>query len=384
MFDLISSVPTNEQQGNAISIQDDAKGEIHVKGLTLNVCKNEEEALNFLFEGETNRTISAHALNKESSRSHCIYTIYVESRSRTESSEKVVFSKLHLVDLAGSERIKKSGAQGISLKEATYINKSLTFLEQVVVSVCDNKRDHIPYRQSKLTNFLKNSIGGNCQTVMIANIYPEPEQNEETISTLKFASRMMKVSNEAVINVQQDPELLLKKMEKEIKELKQELAMHDTLANKGRVQYDTYTPEQQYLVQKQAYSYLEGETEDIDEINSLRQVKELFAQMRNVYKKLEMDAKNLMEGRGVDFAGREGGPSSSHQNDLERRKTLLAKDGVGDLQEIGEFGLGVAPSLSRPINKIEISKQREEEINKMQADDDEPRPQTQDGEDDPE
>jgi kinesin family protein 6/9 len=108
-------------------------------------------------------------------------------------------------------------------------------LEQVVVSVCDNKRDHIPYRQSKLTNFLKNSIGGNCQTVMIANIYPEPEQNEETISTLKFASRMMKVSNEAVINVQQDPELLLKKMEKEIKELKQELAMHDTLANKGRV-----------------------------------------------------------------------------------------------------------------------------------------------------
>jgi kinesin family protein 6/9 len=146
-----------------------------------------------------------------------------------------VYSKLHLVDLAGSERIKKSGAQGISLKEATYINKSLTFLEQVVVSVCDNKRDHIPYRQSKLTNFLKNSIGGNCQTVMIANIYPEPDQNEETISTLKFASRMMKVSNEAVINVQQDPELLLKRMEREIKELKQELAMHDTLANKGRV-----------------------------------------------------------------------------------------------------------------------------------------------------
>ena len=105
---------------------------------------------------------------------------------------------------------------------------------------------------------------------MIANIYPEPEQNEETISTLKFASRMMKVSNEAVINVQQDPELLLKRMEKEIKELKQELAMHDTLANKGRVQYDTYTPEQQYVVQKQAYGYLEGEMEDIDEINSLR------------------------------------------------------------------------------------------------------------------
>jgi hypothetical protein len=107
--------------------------------------------------------------------------------------------------------------------------------------------------------------------------------------------------------------------------------MHDTLANKGRVQYDTYTPEQQYVVQKQAYQYLEGETEDIEEINSLRQVKELFAQMRNVYKKLEMEAKNIMDGRGADFAGREGGPSSSEHTDLERRKTLLDKNGVGDL-----------------------------------------------------
>jgi len=145
------------------------------------------------------------------------------------------------------------------------------------VSVCDNKRDHIPYRQSKLTNFLKNSIGGNCQTVMIANIYPEPEHLEETISTLKFAARMMKVSNEAVVNIHQDPELLLKRLGREIKELKQELAMHDTLANKGRVQYDAYTAEQQYVVQKQALQYLEGEIEDIDELNSMRQVKELFA-----------------------------------------------------------------------------------------------------------
>ena len=87
MFDLISDTPTSDQQGTAISIQDDAKGEVHVKGLSLNVCKNEEEALNYLFEGETNRTVSAHQLNKESSRSHCIYTIHVESKSRVESSE---------------------------------------------------------------------------------------------------------------------------------------------------------------------------------------------------------------------------------------------------------------------------------------------------------
>ncbi|CDW85408.1 kinesin motor domain-containing protein [Stylonychia lemnae] len=368
MFDLISPVPTHEQGGNQISIQDDAKGEIHVKGLTLNVVKNEEEALNFLFEGETNRTVSAHQLNKESSRSHCIYTIHLESKSRLESTEKVVFSRLHLVDLAGSERTKKSGAQGINLKEATYINKSLSFLEQVVVSVCDNKREHIPYRQSKLTNFLKNSIGGNCQTIMIANIYPEPDHVEETISTLKFATRMMKVSNEPIVNVQQDPQLLLKKYEKEIRDLKQELAMHDTLANKGRVQYDPYTAEQQYEIQKLAQQFMDGEVEDIEELNSMRQVKELFAQMKNIFRKLEHDAKNI-EARSEGLGGQR---QPTQLQDIERRKTMMNSDGVGDLDDIGEFGLGIAPRNLKPVNKIELSKKKEEEIARMQADDDNP------------
>lgn len=83
-----------------------------------------------------------------------------------------------------------------------FINKSLSFLEQVVVSVCDRKRDHIPYRQSKLTNLLKSSIGGNCKTIMIANVWPEQNHIEETISTLKFATRMMRVNNEPIINEQ--------------------------------------------------------------------------------------------------------------------------------------------------------------------------------------
>lgn len=100
-----------------------------MKGLSINLTQNEEQALNLLFQGESNRTVSGTQLNKESSRSHCIYTIHLESKSKVESSEKVVSSKLHLVDLAGNERTKKSGAEGLNLKEATYINKSLSFLE---------------------------------------------------------------------------------------------------------------------------------------------------------------------------------------------------------------------------------------------------------------
>ena len=108
----------------------------------------------------------------------------------------------------------------------------------------DSKKDHVPYRQSKLTNLLKNSIGGNCLTVMIANIWPEEPHLEETISTLKFASRMMKVQNEAKVNELADPMLLLKKYKREVRDLKQELQMHDTLANRSQIQYDPYTPEQ--------------------------------------------------------------------------------------------------------------------------------------------
>lgn len=102
---------------------------------------------------------------------------------------------------------------------------------------------------------------------------------------------MTKVSNEATINVHLDPQVLLKKYEKDIKELKQELAMHDTLGNRGRINYEPYTPEQQYVQQQIAKKYLNGDIDDI-EIDSLRQVKELFIQFRNIYRNLIKDVKN--------------------------------------------------------------------------------------------
>eukprot|EP00913_Durusdinium_trenchii_P029007 g27198.t1 len=154
MFDLLTDVGVAEQSGD-LSIVEDSRGNIQVRGLTTPVGGTEEEALHIFFQGDTNRHVAEHALNKGSTRSHVVFTIYVESRSRVESSEKVIFSKLHLVDLAGSERLKKTGSDGVMLKEATFINKSLTFLEQVVVALGSKHRDHIPYRQSKLTHILK-------------------------------------------------------------------------------------------------------------------------------------------------------------------------------------------------------------------------------------
>jgi kinesin family protein 6/9 len=118
---------------------------------------------------------------------------------------------------------------------------------------------------------------------MIATIWPEESHLEETISTLRFAQRMMKVQNDLSVNIQLDPDILLKKYERQIKDLKLELAMHDTLAGRGRVSYEPYSREQQYEQQQIAEKFLKGEAEDID-IGSIRQVKELFFQFRNLYR----------------------------------------------------------------------------------------------------
>ncbi len=99
-----------------------------MKGLSQHHVKNEEEALNYLFEGEQRKTLAATKMNEHSSRAHSVFTIYVESKSRAESTEKVIHSKLHLVDLAGNERTKKHD-EAERIKEANYINKSLSFLE---------------------------------------------------------------------------------------------------------------------------------------------------------------------------------------------------------------------------------------------------------------
>lgn len=278
LFDMLSNVPPHEQTGTSISVLDDAKGEVHMKGLTMVQCKNEEEALNCLFEGETNRTTADNLLNKTSSRSHAIFTLHLESRSTIETSEKVIHSQLNLVDLAGNERTKKTGAEGLTLKEANYINRSLSYLEQVVVSTCDKKREHVPYRQCKLTNILKNSIGGNCKTILIANIFPESSHLEETLSTLRFATRMRNVTNESTVNEALDQPLLIKKLEREIRDLKQELALHDVLASKGgqAAVGEPYTPEESYEMQGTSLKYLTGEQEDIDSLTSVRQANEFL------------------------------------------------------------------------------------------------------------
>lgn len=222
--------------GGDLQICESSKtGEVSVKGQRIVPVASEEAALALLFEGESNRAVARHELNKTSTRGHSVFTIHLAVRSRVESSGKVLSAKLNLVDLAGSERLKKTGTSGERMAESMSINRSLSYLEQLVVALASKNRSHLPYRQSKLTHLLKDAIGGNCRTSLIACIHGEAQHIEETVSTLQFASRAMRVTNAVNVNAVQDQSQLLRRYEGEIRQLRQELAMHDSLAGRSRV-----------------------------------------------------------------------------------------------------------------------------------------------------
>eukprot|EP01063_Lacrimia_lanifica_P012316 TRINITY_DN1892_c0_g1_i1.p1 TRINITY_DN1892_c0_g1~~TRINITY_DN1892_c0_g1_i1.p1 ORF type:complete len:893 (+),score=304.60 TRINITY_DN1892_c0_g1_i1:135-2813(+) len=204
----------------------EADDEFVIKDLGQHKCVRPEDALNLLFLGDVNRMYCETSMNAFSSRSHCIFTISLEQRRA--GSAVVRRSKLHLVDLAGSERIKKTGAEGKLAKEARYINVSLHYLQEVIRALCERaegKRDHVPYRQSLMTMVLRDSLGGNCRTVMLATAHPQDAFMDESISTCKFAQRVASIKVNAKINEETDPTLLVKKLKAENAELKEELAM---------------------------------------------------------------------------------------------------------------------------------------------------------------
>ena len=165
-------------------------------------------------------------MNKDSSRSHSIFTIYIET-SETGPSGDTIFKvgKMNLVDLAGSERQSKTHATGDRLKEANKINLSLSALGNVISALVDGSSKHIPYRTSKLTRMLQDSLGGNTKTVMIAALSPADYNFDETLSTLRYASRAKNIQNKPTVN--EDPkDALLKQYEDEITQLRKMLAAY--------------------------------------------------------------------------------------------------------------------------------------------------------------
>ncbi|KAJ1522736.1 hypothetical protein ONE63_001895 [Megalurothrips usitatus] len=205
-----------------VVLMEDTSGTTNLRNLSLHPVSSEEEALNLLFLGDTNRMISETPLNPSSSRSHCVFTVHVVTRSATSSA--VRRSKLHLIDLAGSERVHKTGIDGALLTEARYINLSLHYLEQVIVALADSRRSHVPYRNSMMTTVLRDSLGGNCMTAMLATLSSNKNNIDETLSTCRFAQRVALVRNEALLNEEKDPHQEIALLRADVRRLKDQIA----------------------------------------------------------------------------------------------------------------------------------------------------------------
>uniref|UniRef100_A0AAX7T0D4 Kinesin motor domain-containing protein n=1 Tax=Astatotilapia calliptera TaxID=8154 RepID=A0AAX7T0D4_ASTCA len=203
----------------AISIREDPKEGIKIVGLTEKQVFSAPEMVSCLELGNSARTVGSTAMNAASSRSHAIFTITLEQRRGTDKADSVV-SKLHLVDLAGSERQKKTKAEGDRLKEGISINRGLLSLGNVISALGDEskKNTFVPYRDSKLTRLLQDSLGGNSHTLMIACVSPADSNMEETINTLRYADRARKIKNKPVVNI--DPRAAeMNRLKQQVQEL---------------------------------------------------------------------------------------------------------------------------------------------------------------------
>lgn len=224
--DLLDPAPRNLQ------LREDMKKGVYVEGLIEETVKSAMETYELLNIGAQNRHVSFTSMNKESSRSHSVFTLIIESKNNIEGLFNFKTSRFHLIDLAGSERQKATDCTGERLKEAGMINKSLSALGNVInslVDISEGKSRHVHYRDSKLTFLLKDSLGGNSKTFIIANVSPAASAFAETLSTLKFAQRAKMIKNAAVVN--EDVSGTVNLLKYEIKKLKDELSLQKSLTS---------------------------------------------------------------------------------------------------------------------------------------------------------
>nr|XP_019002357.1 kinesin [Kwoniella mangroviensis CBS 8507]OCF65818.1 kinesin [Kwoniella mangroviensis CBS 8507] len=204
-------------QNDNLSIHEDKARGVYVKNLTDVYVGSEAEVYKVMKAGGSSRAVSSTNMNAESSRSHSIFVIGIHQRNTETGSQKS--GNLYLVDLAGSEKVGKTGATGQTLEEAKKINKSLSALGMVINALTDGKSSHVPYRDSKLTRILQESLGGNSRTTLIINCSPATFNEAETLSTLRFGMRAKSIKNKARVNVEMSPAELKALLKKTVAEL---------------------------------------------------------------------------------------------------------------------------------------------------------------------
>jgi len=206
----------NPAQSN-LKVREDSRRGVYIADLSEEYVSDETELYNWMRVGTANREVAATQMNEGSSRSHSLFIMTISQNNTLDFSAKT--GKLYLVDLAGSEKVGKTGAEGKRLDEAKTINKSLSALGMVITALTDGKSTHVPYRDSKLTRVLQDSLGGNSKTSLILTCSPSPFNEAETVGTLRFGTRAKQIKNKPKVNKEftiAELKLLLSKADAEV------------------------------------------------------------------------------------------------------------------------------------------------------------------------
>nr|XP_009401321.1 PREDICTED: kinesin-like protein KIN-4C isoform X1 [Musa acuminata subsp. malaccensis] len=335
-----------------IQIRETAAGGITLAGVTEAEVRSKEEMASYLTRGSISRATGSTNMNSQSSRSHAIFTIYMEQKNVSHEShggmvnneaagDDILFAKFHLVDLAGSERAKRTGADGLRLKEGIHINRGLLALGNVISALGDERKrkegGHVPYRDSKLTRLLQDSLGGNSKTVMIACISPADSNAEETINTLKYANRARNIQNKAMIN--RDPVAAeMQRMRSQLEQLQSEL-----LFCRGGG-----APLEELQLLQHKISLLEASNAELRQELKERQVTcELLRQSA-------LDAQVEKDKLTLKIESARGGKSWDEIDKMEKNKELdLVKGYISKIQEL-EAELLRVQSFSHPCRNLTI------------------------------
>ncbi|CAD8137942.1 unnamed protein product [Paramecium pentaurelia] len=309
--------PDNQQ----LNIREDKKRGVFVENLSEWAVRSPPEIYQLMRRGNAKRVTASTRMNDTSSRSHAVFIITVEQIEETPEGKRARVGKLNLVDLAGSERVRVTGATGIRLEESKKINQSLSALGNVIAALTELKqpKSHIPYRDSKITRLLEDSLGGNCKTTFMAMISPAIEAFNESLSTLKFANRAKNIRNTPMVNQDQDQGALLRKYQLEIQKLKQELD------ERSKLPIDSMVSE----LEKERQKALEDKQEVM---SAYEQRNRDLVQEREMRKQLEekisaLNSQMLVGGQKIE-------ETPQFQNALEKQQKLIRQQYQEKLQEL--------------------------------------------------